>query len=172
VLTHNIMFASALISERQNKKLRTKFCEVREHQADKGILAPDVEPRLDTVAVLTKRVNAQLQTVHAAEPAMQDALINQTYDLLRSWCEAFVEQELLENVTQRYRANVMMAGLSKIDASRFGAAVAVIEPLFDRACRRMTGHSQATEYLSTKPTADELQQDWEKAKAARVAYLK
>lgn len=35
----------------------------------------------------------------------------------------------------------------------------------------MTGHSHAAEYMSTKPTADELQEDWEKAKAARTVYL-
>lgn len=171
VLTHNIMFASALISVRQNKKLRAKIYEVRDGGATKGILAPDVEPRLDTAADLAKRVNMKLQTIPGAEPVLQDALIKETYDLLRAWCEAFVEQELLQNVTQRYRANVMMTRLSKIDTGRFDAAVAIIEPLFARACDRMTGHSHAAEYMSTKPTFDELQEDWEKAKAARTAYL-
>lgn len=171
VLTHNIMFASALISVRQNKKLRAKIYEVRDGGVTKGILAPDVEPRLDTAADLAKRINVKLQTIPGAEPVLQDALIKETYDLLRAWCEAFVEQELLQNVTQRYRANVMMTRLSKIDTGRFDAAVAVIEPLFARACDRMTGHSHAAEYMSTKPTLDELQEDWENAKAARAAYL-
>lgn len=171
VLTHNIMFASALISVRQNKKLRAKIYEVRDGGATKGILAPDVEPRLDTAADLAKRINVKLQSIPGAEPVLQDALIKETYDLLRAWCEAFVEQELLQNVTQRYRANIMMTRLSKIDVSRFDAAVAVIEPLFARACDRMSGHSHAAEYMSTKPTVDELQEDWEKAKAARAAYL-
>lgn len=171
VLTHNIMFASALISVRQNKKLRAKIYEVRDGGTAKGILAPDVEPRLDTAADLAKRINTKLQTIPGAEPVLQDALIKETYDLLRAWCEAFVEQELLQNVTQRYRANVMMTRLSKIDTSRFDAAVAVIEPMFARACDRMTGHAHAAEYMSTKPTVDELQEDWEKAKAVRTAYL-
>lgn len=171
VLTHNIMFASALISARQNKRLRSKIYEVRDGGTTKGILAPDVEPRLDTAADLTKRVNTKLQAILGAEPVLQDALIKETYDLIRAWCEAFVEQELLQNVTQRYRANVMMTRLSKIDAARLEAAVAVIEPLFARACDRMTGHSHAAEYMSTKPTLEELQEDWEAAKAARAAYL-
>ena len=171
VLTHNIMFASALMAVRQNKKQRAKIYEVRDGGAAKGILAPDVEPRLDTAADLGKRINAKLQIIPSAEPILQDALIKETYDLLRAWCEAFVEQELLQNVTQRYRANVMMTRLSKIDTSRFDAAVAVIEPLFARACDRMTGHSHAAEYMSTKPTVDELQEDWDKAKVARAVYL-
>lgn len=171
VLTHNIMFASALMAARQNKKLRTKIYEVRDGGEAKGILAPDVEPRLDTPADLAKRINVKLQEMTSAEPVVQDALIKETYDLIRAWCEAFVEQELLQNVTQRYRKNIMMTRLSKIDSSRLDAAIAVIEPLFDRACERMTGHSHAAEYMSTKPTVSEVQKDWEKAKAARSAYI-
>lgn len=171
VLTHNIMFASALIAARQNKKLRTRIYEVRDGGETKGILAPDVEPRLDTPADLAKRINAKLQEIPSAEPVVQDALIKETYDLIRAWCEAFVEQELLQNVTQRYRKNIMMTRLSKIDSSRLDDAIAVIEPLFDRACERMTGHSHAAEYMSTKPTVGDVQEDWEKAKAARAAYI-
>jgi hypothetical protein len=171
VLTHNIMFASSLIDVRQNKKLRAKVYEVRDGGEVKGILAPDVEPRLDTPADLAKRINAKLQEVPRAEPVLQDALIKETYDLIRAWCEAFVEQELLGNVTQRYRKNIMMTRLSKINSSRMAAAVAVIDPLFDRANNRFTGHAHAAEYMSTKPTVGELQQDWEKAKAARAAYI-
>lgn len=171
VLTHNIMFASALMAARQNKKLRTKIYEVRDGGEAKGILAPDVEPRLDTPADLAKRINVKLQEMTSAEAVVQDALIKETYDLIRAWCEAFVEQELLQNVTQRYRKNIMMTRLSKIDSSRLDAAIAVIEPLFDRACERMTGHSHAAEYMSTKPTVSEVQEDWEKAKAARSAYI-
>lgn len=171
VLTHNIMFASALISTRQKKKLRVKIYEVRDGGDQKGILAPNVEPQLDTPADLASRINVKFQNMAKAEPVVQDALIKEAYDLLRAWCEAFVEQELLQSVTQRYRHNIMMTKLSKIDTGRLDAATAVIEPLFARACDRMTGHSHAAEKMSTKPTVSEFQADWEKAKAARSAYL-
>ncbi|MFF1945137.1 AAA family ATPase [Rhodococcus qingshengii] len=171
VLTHNIMFASALISVRQNKKRRSKIYEVRDGGDIKGVLAADVEPRLDTPADLAKRIKAKLQAMPSAEPIVQDALIKETYDLIRAWCEAFVEQELLQNVTQRYRHNIMMTKLSKIDSTRMDAAIAIIEPLFNRACELMTGHSHAAEQMSIKPTITELQDDWEKALAARAAYI-
>jgi hypothetical protein len=171
VLTHNIMFASALISSRQNKKLRAKIYEVRDGGDQKGVLAADVEPQLDSPADLAKRINVKLQEMPRAEAVIQDALIKEAYDLLRAWCEAFVEQELLQNVTQRYRHNIMMTKLSKIDAARLGPAVAAIQTLFARACDRMTGHSHAAEKMSTKPTVAEFQEDWDRAKAARSAYL-
>jgi energy-coupling factor transporter ATP-binding protein EcfA2 len=172
VLTHNVLFASALVASRQNKKQRVKLYEVRDGGIEKGVLAPDVEPRLDTPADLAKRVDAKILAAAKADPVVQDALICETYDLIRAWCEAFVEQELLQNVTQRYRANIMMTRLGKIDSSRLDAASAVITPLFDRACRLMSGHSQAAEYLNTKPTISELQADWQLARDARDAYTK
>lgn len=171
VLTHNIMFTSALLAGRQNKTHRVKVYEVRDGGKVKGILAPNVEPRFDTPADLAKRINAKLQDMTSAEPVAQDTLIKETYDLIRAWCEAFVEQELLQNVTQRYRSNIMMTRLSKIDSSRLDETVAVIEDLFNRACERMTGHSHAAEYMSIKPTVDELLEDWGKAQAARSKYL-
>ncbi len=171
VLTHNIMFASALIAARQNKKLRTKLYEVRDGGEVKGLLAPDVEPRFDTPADLGKRINVKLQDVPQSEPMVQDALIKESYDLIRAWCEAFVEQELLQNVTQRYRHNIMMTRLSKIDSSRLDVAIEVIEPLFARACERMTGHSHANEHMNIKPTAADVKEDWELALAARAAYI-
>jgi len=81
------------------------------------------------------------------------------------------QSHLLQSVTQRYRHNIMMTKLSKIDATRLAAATAVIEPLFARACDRMTGHSHAAEKMSTKPTITDFQEDWAKAQAARDAYL-
>ncbi|MCZ3390014.1 MAG: AAA family ATPase [Actinomycetia bacterium] len=90
VLTHNIMFASALIATRQNKKLRVKIYEARDGGEEKGILAPDVEPQLDTPAELAKRINAKVQIMPKAEAIVQDALIKEAYDpcapgAKRSW---------------------------------------------------------------------------------------
>ncbi|SDH93748.1 Wobble nucleotide-excising tRNase [Actinokineospora alba] len=171
LFTHNIMFASTLIALRQSKGRRCKYYEVRDGEPEKGILAPDVEPRFDQPSDIAKRINKHIALCATAEPAVQDALIAQSYDLIRSWCEAFVEQELLKNVTQRYRANIMMTRLDAVRVDLFASTASVITPLFDKACRNMTGHSQGLETLNTKPTLAELKDDWSKAQAARTAYI-
>jgi hypothetical protein len=171
VFTHNIMFASELLAGRNNRKLRCKFYEVRDDGVAKGILAPDVEPRLDTPKDIGKRINVKLETASHADPAVQDALISETYDLVRSWCEAFVEQEMLGNVTQRYRANVMMGELGKIKAGMLETTRTQVADLFDKACRCMSGHSQPAEYLNVKPTLGELKANWAAAQAMRKSYL-
>lgn len=171
VFTHNIMFASTLIAMRQGKKLRCRFYEVRDSGQTKGILAADVEPRQDTPAEIAKRINSTIEHAKSVEPAIQDAMVERGYDLVRAWCEAFVEQELLNNVTQRYRANIMMTRLTSIHPERFSAAVTVVGPMFDKACRCIGGHSQPAEQLNVRPTLNELQDDWAKLQEARKAYL-
>jgi len=171
VFTHNIMFASSLIGLRQKKKLRTKFYEVRERGDEKGIVAPEVEPRLDTPTDIGKRINITIQNAKTADPVVQDALIERGYDLLRSWCEAFVEQELLGNVSQRYRANIMMTRLGEIHPDRFATAATTVTEVFEKACRCMAGHSQPQEQANIRPTLTELEQDWSKLQQARTAYM-
>ena len=171
VFTHNIMFASSLIALRQKKKLRSKFYEVRDSEESKGIIAPDVEPRLDGPADIAKRINATIQNAKGADATLQDALVERGYDLLRAWCESFVEQELLSNVTQRYRANIMMTKLGDINLDRFAETATAVNAVFDKACRCMGGHSHPQEQLNVRPTLQDLSEDWSKLQKVRTDYL-
>jgi len=49
--------------------------------------------------------------------------------------------------------------------------VAVVGPMFDKACRFIGGHSQPAEQLNVRPTLQELEDDWAKLQDARRAYL-
>jgi energy-coupling factor transporter ATP-binding protein EcfA2 len=171
VLTHNIFFASTLLGLRTGKKLRCTFYDVKTNNTEKGILQAGVEPRQDTPADIGKRINATIQSAGSADSVMQEVLIERGYGLLRSWCEAFVEQELLGDVTRRHRSNVMMGGLDRIKLDRVQAAKGVLLPLFDRCSRFMPGHSQSVEQLNIQPSLDDLKTDWANADAARKAYI-
>ena len=74
---------------------------------------------------------------------------------MRSWCEVVVEEVLFGDVTRRYRANVMMGGLRNVYPDRLGAAITIIEGLFDKACRYIPDHSQPLPTLSIRPTLAE-----------------
>lgn len=171
VFTHNIMFASSLIALRNKKSLRCKFYEVRDGEENKGLIAPDVEPRLDTPADIAKRIGAIIDSAKKGEATVQDALVERGYDLLRAWCEAFIEQELLNNVTQRYRANIMMTRLAEIKVGKFAATATAINAIFDKACRCMGGHSHPPEQLNVRPTLADLSADWAAAQKLRADYL-
>lgn len=171
VLTHNIWFASALLGCRRRKNQRVNFFEVRENGAEKGVLAPDVEPNMDTPTDIAKRVNAAIAQAKLADPNSQDSQISRAYDLMRSWCEVFTEQELLASVTQRYRSNVMMTRLDKIKVDRLGVAIAVIGPAFEKICRFITAHSNPIEQGNVSPTITDLEEDWKVLRDTRKAYI-
>lgn len=172
VFTHNIFFASTLLGLRDARKLKYRFYEVRSNETEKGVLQADVGPRQDTPAQIAKRINKTLELVKSADDSViKEALIERAYGLLRAWCEAFVEQELLANVTQRHRSNLMMGGLDKIKLERFAEAKSALIPLFDRCSRFMPGHSQSIEQLNIKPGLEEFAKDWDSAQKARAAYI-
>lgn len=170
VLTHNIMFAAKLLDHRQSKGRRTLFMEIRDAGTEKGIVAPDVEPRLDKPPNLANRVGNAIDEASQADPSSQDALIAHAYALMRSWCEAFAEQELLGNVSQRYRRNIMMTRLDKIKVERLNDAIAVLAPAFERICGYIDSHSNPHEQQNVSRTIAELQQDWEELKEMRDKY--
>ena len=100
----------------------------------------------------------------------QSALIEAAYGEMRSWCEVVVEEVLFGDVTRRYRANVMMGGLRNVHPDRLGAAITIIEGLFDKACRYIPDHSQPLPTLSIRPTLAEAQDDWQAALDAVKTY--
>ncbi len=172
VFTHNIFFASTLLGLRDARRRKYRYYEVRSNATEKGVLQADVGPRQDTPAQIGKRINKTIEVIRAADdPVVQEAMVERAYGLLRAWCEAFVEQDLLGNVTQRHRANLMMGGLNKIKPDRFEHAKSALMPLFDRCSRFMPGHSQSIEQLNIRPGLDEFVRDWESAQSARTAYI-
>ncbi len=170
VFTHNIMFAAKLLDHCQSRRNRAAFMEVRDSGTEKGIVALDVEPRLDTPPNLAKRVEAAISEASQAAPSSQDAQIAHAYSWMRSWCEAFAEQELLANVSQRYRANIMMTRLDKINVAGLGDAIPILSSAFERFSRYMTGHSHPHEQQGVRRTIAELKQDWDELKKMRDQY--
>ncbi|KAA1424996.1 hypothetical protein FE697_003625 [Mumia zhuanghuii] len=173
VFTHNIFFASTLLGLRDDRKLGYTFYEVRGNDEGKGFLQAGGSPRKDSPAQVGKRITKAIELAKqaASEPSLQDALVESAYGVLRTWCEAFIEQDLLANVAQRHRANLMIGGLDKIKLDRFEGAKTALLPLFDRCSRFMPGHSQSVEQLNIKPSLADFERDWAAAQDIRKAYI-
>ena len=170
VFTHSIWLATELLSHFEKDKDRCGYYSVSDDGA-KGIISSGAHPRWDTVKKTRGRIKELLQGAQNAEGEVREALIEQAYSLIRSWCEVVVEAELLQNVTQRYQAHVMMTALPKIKGEHLETAVSKILPIFEKACRIMEGHSQPLETLAVRPPLSELKKDWEDLQAARQEYL-
>ena len=169
VFTHSIWLATELLSHFESDKDRCTYYGVSDDGA-KGIITAGAHPRWDTVRKTRGRINELIQGADNSEGEVREALIEQAYSLIRSWCEVVVEAELLQNVTQRYQAHVMMTALPKIKGAHLGVAVGKILPIFEKACRVMEGHSQPLETLAVRPALSELREDWAALQAARQEY--
>jgi hypothetical protein len=84
----------------------------------------------------------------------------------------YVEQELLQGVTERYRPNVRMTSLPKINFGGLEEAVAVINPIYDDCCRYIGSHSQPLETLNVRPTFQMFKADWKNVLDARDKCMK
>jgi hypothetical protein len=169
VFSHNIWFVTELLGHFESNRDRCSYYDVND-DPEKGMVVPGSHPRVDTVNNIKSKINQLIQSADTTEGETREALIQSAYSWIRSWSEVVSETELLGGVTQRYQAHVMMTALPNIKVEHLPAAIGVILPIFQRACRVTEGHSQPLETLAVRPSLADLKQDWEKLQAARKAY--
>ena len=169
VFTHNIWFATELLSRFESNQAHCTYYDVNDEPA-KGTIVPGSHPRWDTVKKTTGKINELIQAAKAQQGETREALIERAYSRIRTWCEVVVESELLAGVTQRHQPNVMMTALPNIKVAGLSAATTAILPIFKKACRVIDAHSQPLETLSVRPNLAELERDWADLQAALKAY--
>jgi ABC-type multidrug transport system ATPase subunit len=160
VFTHDIWLATELLSAFDDTPGDCSSYLIREEGGIKGLVSGEKHPRSDTVASIGKRINAKIQDAASGNDEGRQERIDSTYDLIRTWCERVVEHVLLKKVAQRFQPNVAMQNLNDIHADRLGTAISTIYPIWEKACRYMTGHSQPMDTLGIRATVTELKQDW------------
>jgi len=170
VFTHDIWLATELLGAFDDTPGDCSSYLIREEGGVKGLVSGERHPRSDTVASIGKRINAKIQEAESGDDDGRQERIDSTYDLVRTWCERVVEHVLLKRVAQRFQPNVAMQNLVDIHADRLGNAIATIYPIWEKACRYMTGHSQPMDTLGIRATVTELKQDWADLQQALLDY--
>jgi energy-coupling factor transporter ATP-binding protein EcfA2 len=159
VFTHNIWFAAELLGNADKKKL--KYYDIRLEGDDAGVVTAATHPRVDTIAQVSGRVKRMIEGAEKTSGEVRAALVEKGYEELRGLCEIVVEFEMFKGIVQRYAPNIMMTKLDKVNAADLQASVAVIMPVFDKACRYIASHSQPLETQGVRPTLDELKADYD-----------
>lgn len=172
VFTHNIWFATELLDCFTRDKKGCTYYDIRAEEGRRGLLSQANNPRMDVFDNYKKQVDELIkQASSQSNPVVKEALVRSGYDVLRGACETFVETDLFQDVTRRYRANIMMTKLSEIRADRLPAAIKTVEEIFGKCCDVMWGHSHTAETANVRPSLDELKVEWEQLKVARDTYL-
>ena len=168
VFTHDIFFATCLLAIFENSD-RCIYYLVTDDEG-KGTVSQGTGPRWDTISELNKRVSASIENARNTAGEEQESHVRSGYSWLRSWCEVFVEHDVLAQVTERYQPNVRMTALSRIKVSELEETIAVVTSVFEDACRYIEGHSQPLPALGVVPKLSKLEEDWEKLKQCRSKY--
>ncbi|RYB93724.1 hypothetical protein EUA93_04740 [Nocardioides oleivorans] len=160
VFTHDILFTTKLLSLFEKSK-RCTYLHVSDEDGAKGKINQGSGPRWHSLSKLRGQINEAIQRAGAESGQAREAHISVAYSLIRSWCEVFIEQEVLQGVTQRLQPNVSMGGLSRIKLDALPDCFETVNGVFEDACRYTEAHSQPLATLGVAPTLDGLKQDWD-----------
>lgn len=158
VFTHDILFAATLLQLMEKSKRCTYF-QITD-DGGKGQVTKKSGPRWDTTKAIRGKINTAVRDAESETGDARAALIITAYNLIRSWCEVFIENDLLEGVTRRYQPNVAMGALARIKTDVLEEAFETVNRVFEDACRYIDGHSQPLVTLGVSPTVEVLKADW------------
>ena len=170
VFSHDIFFVCSLLALLETSG-GCVYYQVTDEDGN-GTVTRSTGPRWDTVGRFTGKVNEAIQKAKSASGDERDHLVREGYSWIRSWCEVFVEREVLAQVTERYQPNVRMTALDNIKVSVLDDTRKIVTSVFKDACRFMEGHSQPLSTLGVSPTLTRLESDWERLTECRKIHRK
>lgn len=168
VFTHDILFATTLINL-SDKTKRCSFFHITD-DGGKGQVSRASGPRSDSLSAIKGRINTSIQEAKAQQGEARDITVRSGYSHIRSWCEVFTEEELLRSVSKRYRANIQMTSLERIDGDKLNQIAPKVVKIFEIACRYIEGHSQPQVTLGVSPTVSGLELHWQELQDLRKLH--
>ena len=170
VFTHDIWLVTHLL-DIFDKSDRCVYYQVTDDHG-KGTVTLGTGPRWDTIKNFAGKINLSIDAAKKTAGEERQSHIRDAYDSIRSWCELFVEQEVLFRVTERYQPNVRMTSLSKIKVQKLEQTRQTVTSVFEDACRYIEAHSQPLLTLGVGPKLSHLENDWEKLRKCSKEYKK
>jgi len=150
VFTHNVVFLNCLIENTGEEKV-TEFMK----SGSEITINPGAKLGTDNVLKRSRKlVETQLADIES-QPDVSEQTIRAVYDLLSNYIETAVEVSLFKSVVGRYRANIRIQSLRKVDWDF--SVVNQLVSLYNRTSRKGNRHSQPASV--PPPTRSDLQTD-------------
>ena len=170
VFTHDIYFTACLL-DLLEESCRCEYYRITDDDG-KGTITLGTGPRWDSIRNFAKNVDICIREARDTDGETREAHVRDAYASIRSWCEVFVEQEVLAKVTQRLQPNVRITSLSGIKVAMLEETIQTVTSVFEDACRYIEAHSQPLQSLGVAPKLSDLENDWDKLKKCRKEYIK
>lgn len=82
----------------------------------------------------------------------------------------FTEEELLQSFSKRYRPNIQLTSLERIDGNKLNQIAPKVAEIYEIACRYIEGQSQAQSSLGVSPTVSGLEEHWQELQGLRKLH--
>jgi ABC-type histidine transport system ATPase subunit len=174
IFTHSIIFFNSIKQKSEittYKELDFKFYETTKDTNVTGILIESPNIREDNFNHYKGIINTILRTPLEKRERSEVAMAIEGYNNLRAAIEVLVEHDLLQSTIKRYRKNIALTSLEKINGKLIDQYKAELSEIFERCCSYTDAHS-STEELIRNPNLEELKIDFDKVQEIRSYFVK
>lgn len=139
VFTHNLVFLN-LLADTQNDKLN-----ILKRLSDQVIIESDT--KMDSQQELSKiykEIDKRIKEFKSVDPDSINIMeLRNVYDLISGYLETYVEGKIFKDIITRYRPNIRMHSLDKMDSFDYEKIKKLLS-LYNQTSRKGSRHSQPT----------------------------
>jgi hypothetical protein len=174
LFTHSIIFFNSIKQKSdlpRFKDLKFKYYETETDLENTGFLYESPTLREDNFNKYKKSINEILNLPKEKRDRKESELAISGYNKLRPAIEVFVENEILFDTVKRYRKNVALTSLEKINGALIDKHKEQLTNIFEKCCEYIEAHSNP-ETINAKPTLVELENDFNEVCRIRSEFVK
>jgi len=173
VFTHSIILFNSIkhLSESPRfKGLEFKYYESEIDLEFTGFLHESPTLKEDSFKNYRKKINTILGLPKDDRNRREGELAIEGYNKLRPAIEVFVEKEMLREIVKRYRKNVALTSLERINGALIDKNKERLNDIFEKCCGYIDAHS-SPDGLPAQPTLTELKTDFDEVCQIRSEFV-
>ena len=175
LFTHSIILFNSIkqksdLPRFKGKDLEFKYYETETDLENTGFLYESPTLREDNFKKYKKSINEILNLPKEKRDREESELAISGYNKLRPAIEVFVENEMLFDTVKRYRKNVALASLEKINGALIDKYKVQLTNIFEKCCEYIEAHSNPNN-IDSNPTLTELRIDFDEICHIRSEFV-
>jgi len=173
VFTHSIIYFNSVrhMSELPRfKDLEFKYYETETDLESAGILHESPTLREDSFNNYRAEINKILNLKKEERDRRESELAIGGYNKLRPAIEVFVEKEMFKETVKRYRKNVALTSLERVNGGLIDKHKERLHDIFEKCCEYIEAHS-SPDGLHAQPALAELKMDFDEVCQIRSDFV-
>jgi hypothetical protein len=152
------------------KDLKFKYYETETDLESTGILHESPTLREDSFKNYRTKIYEILNLRKEERDRRESELAIDGYNKLRPAIEVFVEKEMFKETVKRYRKNVALTSLERVNGGLIDKHKERLHDIFEKCCEYIEAHS-SPDGLQAQPTLTELKMDFDEVCQIRSDFV-